>query len=233
MNLGLAALLAASTANILPAQAAVILGLYNTGVQNGGDEWGAGGGAKPGNGADLHWDNSGGLGGHAFTGSPIYSNWIANDDTSQWLTPRPQGNADFDPDEDGLYSYTLDFDLTGFDLTTANFTGRFAADNRVTSILLNGQEITGSGGTYDSWTDFASVSDAFVEGVNTLSFNVTNFAQASGNPTGLRVEFLTNSVSPGANTPVPEPATWAMMLVGFGVVGASMRRRPQKRMQMS
>ncbi|WP_380872054.1 hypothetical protein ACFB49_30000 [Sphingomonas sp. DBB INV C78] len=26
-------------------------------------------------------------------------------------------------------------------------------------------------------------------------------------------------------SPVPEPATWAMMLVGFGVVGASMRRR--------
>lgn len=28
-------------------------------------------------------------------------------------------------------------------------------------------------------------------------------------------------------TPVPEPATWAMMLVGFGLIGAGMRRRPQ------
>lgn len=27
--------------------------------------------------------------------------------------------------------------------------------------------------------------------------------------------------------PVPEPSTWAMMLVGFGVVGTSMRRRPR------
>lgn len=29
--------------------------------------------------------------------------------------------------------------------------------------------------------------------------------------------------------PVPEPATWAMMIVGFGMVGASMRRRPKVR----
>ncbi|HEV2044556.1 MAG TPA: PEPxxWA-CTERM sorting domain-containing protein, partial [Sphingomicrobium sp.] len=26
-------------------------------------------------------------------------------------------------------------------------------------------------------------------------------------------------------TPVPEPATWAMMLVGFGAIGIGMRRR--------
>jgi hypothetical protein len=25
--------------------------------------------------------------------------------------------------------------------------------------------------------------------------------------------------------PVPEPATWAMMVIGFGAVGAAMRRR--------
>lgn len=29
------------------------------------------------------------------------------------------------------------------------------------------------------------------------------------------------------NSPVPEPTTWAMMLVGFGLLGASMRRRKQ------
>lgn len=30
-----------------------------------------------------------------------------------------------------------------------------------------------------------------------------------------------------AVAPIPEPATWATMLVGFGVVGTSMRRRPR------
>lgn len=29
----------------------------------------------------------------------------------------------------------------------------------------------------------------------------------------------------GSETPVPEPATWAMMVGGFGLVGAAMRRR--------
>ena len=28
----------------------------------------------------------------------------------------------------------------------------------------------------------------------------------------------------GVNAPVPEPATWAMMISGFGLVGAAMRR---------
>lgn len=31
--------------------------------------------------------------------------------------------------------------------------------------------------------------------------------------------------------PVPEPATWAMMISGFGAVGAAMRRRGAKRLQ--
>ncbi|SNS78854.1 PEP-CTERM protein-sorting domain-containing protein [Sphingomonas laterariae] len=34
-----------------------------------------------------------------------------------------------------------------------------------------------------------------------------------------------NSVTPSAPGPVPEPATWAMMIAGFGLVGGAMRRR--------
>lgn len=33
---------------------------------------------------------------------------------------------------------------------------------------------------------------------------------------------------PVVKPPVPEPATWAMMIVGFGVVGGALRRRPAK-----
>jgi hypothetical protein len=32
---------------------------------------------------------------------------------------------------------------------------------------------------------------------------------------------------------VPEPTTWAMMLIGFGAVGYSMRKRPSRRLQMA
>jgi hypothetical protein len=33
--------------------------------------------------------------------------------------------------------------------------------------------------------------------------------------------------TPGGTGMVPEPATWAMMLIGFGFLGAAMRRRPK------
>jgi len=32
-------------------------------------------------------------------------------------------------------------------------------------------------------------------------------------------------ITTNATTPVPEPATWAMMLIGFGAVGVMLRRR--------
>ncbi|QXQ08680.1 PEPxxWA-CTERM sorting domain-containing protein [Sphingosinicellaceae bacterium] len=38
---------------------------------------------------------------------------------------------------------------------------------------------------------------------------------------GLPSQFLTFEVAG-----VPEPATWAMLIIGFGLVGSAMRRRP-------
>lgn len=36
-----------------------------------------------------------------------------------------------------------------------------------------------------------------------------------------------NGIPPDPNGAIPEPATWAMLIVGFGMVGASMRHRRQ------
>ena len=42
----------------------------------------------------------------------------------------------------------------------------------------------------------------------------------------LNFRFASGGFLPSAETPaVPEPATWAMMIAGFGIVGASLRRR--------
>jgi len=46
--------------------------------------------------------------------------------------------------------------------------------------------------------------------------------------TGLKFQSGSNSFEVDnlyVNAPVPEPATWAMMIAGFGLIGASMRRR--------
>lgn len=41
------------------------------------------------------------------------------------------------------------------------------------------------------------------------------------------------SISPAQASPVPEPAAWALMLVGFGAVGSAMRRRQRQAVQLS
>jgi hypothetical protein len=201
-----AASIAALILATAPASAAVSPTLANTGAD------------ADANGIDDNWTLNGGS---AFIGTPIHPAWEANNATSRWLTPTANGAADLDPSADGFYTYTLNFSLAGFNPASASFSGRFAVDNTVDEIRLNGNLI-GSGGACCSFASGGTfdVLSGFVAGNNTLTFRVRNFAQASGNPSGLRVEFLQSN----ANA-VPEPATWALMLGGFGVIGAAARRR--------
>jgi hypothetical protein len=145
--------------------------------------------------------------------------WLADNSVSRWMTPASNPAASFDPTTAGFYVYSLDFDLTGFLPGTASFSGRFAADNAVASITLNGNTVFQAGpGSFSGWTAF-SANSGFVTGTNQLLFTVRNDA-GSGNPTGLRVEFSNSSISA-----VPESASWAMLIAGFGLVGAVRRRR--------
>ncbi|MEP6786540.1 MAG: PEPxxWA-CTERM sorting domain-containing protein [Sphingomonadales bacterium] len=60
--------------------------------------------------------------------------------------------------------------------------------------------------------------------VNLASYGaITRIEITTTDPAGLGYDDFTFDVS--NNGGVPEPATWAMMLAGFGVVGAAMRRR--------
>jgi hypothetical protein len=54
-----------------------------------------------------------------------------------------------------------------------------------------------------------------------LDFQVQDF----GPPTALRVDNLQGTADLAGVGGVPEPATWAMMLIGFGGLGAVLRRR--------
>ena len=65
-----------------------------------------------------------------------------------------------------------------------------------------------------------NVNGAFSDG----RFGFYNYSQAQVEYAG-----ITTAVLPPPNGAVPEPSTWAMLLLGFGAVGGAMRsRRRQK-----
>ena len=106
----------------------------------------------------------------------------------------------FTNDLAGVYAITLDTSSIGIDFTSAI--------------------LTGPGGPYEldenfdnGIVEFWSLSSLFLEaGQYTLSINGNN------NSTGS----LGGTITINA---VPEPGTWAMMLLGFGAAGYAMRRR--------
>ena len=203
-------LLASASLASMQAHAAEIIGLENTGQ----------GGVSR---ADLNWTLAGGPAYVSLDGVyPVGSAWLANDATSSWITPTLNQGDSLDPTSNGNYAYSLNFDLTGFNPDTASFAGRFLVDNKVSSIILNGNTIfNGLAGGFSGsdWVNF-SANSGFVNGANVLTINAVNLAQQSGNPSGLRVEFTDSAVAA-----VPEPATWALMITGFGMTGFAMRRR--------
>ena len=202
----MAAILA--TSSFLSAHAASITGLVNTGSFASGAQ-------------DTNYSLNGSGFGYVTKDNvwPI-GPWIANTTTSKWITPLANQGASFDPVTKGTYTWSLSFNLAGFDASTASFSGKFAADNSAV-VLLNGHSI-GSANGFTSFSNFSAAS-GFNSGLNTLDFVVTNDGQRTGNPTGLRVEFTASNV-----TPVPEPETYAMLLAGLGLMGVISRRRAKR-----
>ena len=116
---------------------------------------------------------------------------------SEWLT--------FTNDLAGVYALTLDTSSVGIDFTSAI--------------------LTGPGGPYElieefdnGISEFWNLSDLFLDaGTYTLTINGNNSSTGS----------LGGTVTINAVNAVPEPGTWAMMLIGFGAAGFAMRRRRQ------
>lgn len=57
-----------------------------------------------------------------------------------------------------------------------------------------------------------------------LEFPVSATRIDGGAPDGVTAQF-TYTLTPQVQSGVPEPATWAMLIAGFGLTGAAMRRR--------
>ncbi len=86
----------------------------------------------------------------------------------------------------------------------------------VTSFYAGAADVrsTGSYGSY--WLDAAYSKLALTVGPGTYTFSITGDG-VGGLPAGLGVRLDAGGI--------PEPATWAFMILGFGLVGAAMRRR--------
>src|ERR1041385_6621192 len=116
---------------------------------------------------------------------PIVSGpWVTNAPNSKWIGPRfdtsaaaalAQGN--------GIYVYRTTFNLTGLDRSSVIITGEWAVDNAGLSIRVNGLT-TGLVNTngFSAFTPFAinPLNATFIDGVNTLDFEVQNNDAATG-----------------------------------------------------
>jgi len=200
--------------------AAPITGLYNTGAGSNAGE------------IDLNYSLSytGGettIGSHGYEGAggwPVNPGpWIDNSLTSQWITPDALAQTSYDSvaEGNGTYTWGLEFDLTGYDANSAFFDGRWAADN-LGEITLNGDTLSNSNtNSFTHWSSFSSLGGNFIAGLNVLEFTVTNYAQNTGNPTGLRVEFLHSNADVAS---VPEPASLSLLALGLAAFGFSRKK---------
>lgn len=87
-----------------------------------------------------------------------------------------------------------------------------------------GADFHTTGGPYPGWTDFSGIGAlstiGTVQGGSYSSVTVKNFPQLEGSPV-----FTEGQVNVPGIGAVPEPATWAMMLLGFAGLGGLLRRR--------
>lgn len=110
--------------------------------------------------------------------------WLANDANSLWLGPVNPGTASVAA---GGYRYRTGFDLSAFNPDSAKIQIRAAADNRITSVLLNGRSIGMSFEGFQSLSPAFSLTNGFVAGTNTLEFLWANDT-TSPNPAGFRAQ---------------------------------------------
>ncbi len=196
---------AASAANVT---------VHNTGLDAAGNALAAGDGQTDGNYTIVSSTLSGVNAGPAAT--YYNSAYVADNAGSRWISYSGSPFVGV-----GYATFQTTFDLTGFNAATAQLSGLWGVDNEG-DILLNGVSIASLTGTvfssFDSLHAFSAAS-GFLSGVNTLTFEVHD--------TGAPMAFRTDSLVVTADVAgVPEPAAWALMLSGFALIGATLRRRP-------
>jgi hypothetical protein len=168
-----------------------------------------------------------------------------NTATATWIVPNlatllPGQFEDQDVNGNmGLYTFRTTFTIPEA-FASAQITGLWAADNfggqvpdynnntpdvsQITNyIRLNGNVITPGLLQYDFTARAFTISSGFVQGLNTLEFNVSNtFGTDVPNPVGTQIVFTS------ATYAVPEPSVSILAASGIGIAGFRQFRRRRK-----
>ncbi|HMI19466.1 MAG TPA: PEPxxWA-CTERM sorting domain-containing protein [Sphingomonas sp.] len=152
--------------------------------------------------------------------------WSAADNA--WTSPDPTGAALGTQDQDSIITVAKvgggAFTLNSIDLTdiynggfsvygdyggTVQFTFNYALGGSSTQTFV----IDGAAGWQTDTLNITGLSSFSVQGLRTFLnlFQIDNM--------------VTSQTNDDVNSPAPEPASWAMMLMGFGAMGAALRRR--------
>jgi hypothetical protein len=195
----LAAAIAAS-AMAFSANAATVTGVYNTAVDNSGVRVADGS-------VDAHWlANSGAA--YVYN-NPAYTPLAG----SSFIAVAADGSH-----ADAVNTFTLDFSIEGA-FSSASLSGVLQADNFAT-VYLNGVQIGQDQqatvySNFDATNPYSfSALTGLKQGANELKVVLTD----TGGPSAMEISSL--SV---LTTGVPEPASWALMMTGLGLVGGAMR----------
>jgi PEP-CTERM motif len=136
-------------------------------------------------------------------------------------------NNDGSPSRDAVFVRTVSDDISGTPATDyfgrgISFGGGLINTN---TAMINSLNLSDLNGFAYNPADFATShvnSGFFLEEVAFHNGVVTRNASASGS---FLYDSFTVSLVGGPTAAVPEPASWTMMIAGFGLVGGAMRRR--------
>lgn len=141
--------------------------------------------------------------------------------TALTLNPGPNGTQSVGFDKTiataGAFSETFTFTLPNDGVTSASLVT--IAVNRLTNINFTSATLNNVAFTFSPTGVFEFGS---VNGISTMAGQQTLVVNGTSGGNG---SFGGNISFAPAGGVVPEPATWALMILGFGLVGGMMRRR--------